>query len=66
MAIAISASVTVSMAALTKGMLSLMLRVNFVEMSVSVGRKSAYWVRREMSSKVRLSNLKFAMKASMF
>ena len=40
MAMAMADSVTVSMAALTKGMLSLMLRVKWVVVSTSLGKTS--------------------------
>ena len=63
-AMAIGLSVTVSIAALTKGMFSRIFLENEVEISVSPGRKSAYWVTIEMSSKVSPSNSNFAMNRS--
>jgi len=52
MEMAIEASVTVSIAALTNGMLSVMRLVRRPRMSVWSGRKSAYCVINDTSSKV--------------
>ena len=65
MAIAMFDSVTVSMAALTNGALSVMREVRRVEIVVSAGRKSAYCVTSVTSSKVRPSQGNRSMKAEM-
>ena len=65
MAMAIALSVTVSIAALTNGMFSLTFREKRLETSASCGKKSAYCVTSEMSSKVSPSNSNAAMNLSM-
>jgi hypothetical protein len=60
MAMAMAASVTVSMAALHRGMLSVMLRLKRVRMSVWEGWMSLRRGRRMTSSKVSAVGIAFA------
>ena len=57
MAMAVRASVTVSIAALTKGVFRRIVRVTWVETSASFGKKSDSPGKRRMSSKVRPSGI---------
>ena len=60
-AIAILDSVTVSIAAEIKGIFKRMLRVNFVSVLASLGRKSLYLGRSNTSSNVNAFCFNFSM-----